>query len=156
MLPLVAMVGSASSHGRMVVLDGYAGRGRYRSGEPGSAELILQVIKSFRDSRQVLAYFAEKEPKDFAALAVVVAEYAQQGLLAKALPGAVEDHLDQVVAAACGYPLFLFLDPCGAVVPFDRLAAVLAGQRRAQRPQTEVLLNFSAGLSRRAAGALNA
>ncbi len=156
MLPFVAMVGSTSSRGRMVVLDGYAGRGRYRSGEPGSAELILRVIKNFRYSRQVLAYFVEKEPKDFVALAAVVSEYARQGIFAKALPGAVEDHLDAVIAAADGYPLFLFLDPCGAVVPFDRLAAVLAGQRRLRRPQTEALLNFSAGLSRRAAGVLRA
>jgi three-Cys-motif partner protein len=155
MLPFVAMVGSTSPRGRMVVLDGYAGRGRYRSGDPGSAEPILQVIKNFRDSRQVLAYFLEKEPQDYAALAVVVGEYAQQGLLVKALPGAVEDHLDTVIAAADGYPLFLFLGPCGAVVPFDRLTAVLAG-RRSRRPQTEVLLNFSAGLSRRAAGVLKA
>jgi three-Cys-motif partner protein len=156
MLPFVAMVGSASSGRRMVVLDGYAGRGRYRGGEPGSAELILQVIKNFRDSRQVLAYFVEKEPKDYAALEVVVDEYARQGLRAKALQGAVEDHLDTVIAAAAGYPLFLFLDPCGAVVPFDRLATVLSGKRCLKRPQTEVLLNFSAGLSRRAAGALKA
>lgn len=105
MLPFVAMVGSASSGRRMVVLDGYAGRGRYRSGEPGSAELILRVIKNFRDSRQVLAYFVEKEPKDYGALAVVVDEYARQGLRAKALQGAVEDHLDTVIAAATGYPL---------------------------------------------------
>lgn len=114
------------------------------------------MIKNFWYSRQVLAYFVEKEPKDHSALAAVVSEYAREGLLAKALPGRVEDHLETVVAAAEGYPLFLFLDPCGAVVPFDRLAAVLSGPRRLQRPQTEVLLNFSAGLSRRAAGVLRA
>jgi three-Cys-motif partner protein len=71
MLPFVAMVGSASSGRRMVVLDGYAGRGRYRGGEPGSAELILQVIKNFRDSRQVLAYFVENSA--FALMRPVIA-----------------------------------------------------------------------------------
>jgi three-Cys-motif partner protein len=156
MLPFVSMVGSTSSRGRIVVVDGYAGRGRYRNGQPGSAELILQVIKRFRHSRQVLAYFVEKEPKEHAALAAVVAEYGRQGLLARALPGAVEDHLGTIIAAADGYPLFLFLDPCGAVVPFDQLATVIAGRQRSRRPQTELLLNFSAGLSRRAAGVLRA
>lgn len=156
-MPLfVAMVGSASTGRRMVVLDGYAGRGRYRNGDPGSAELILRAIKSLRESREVLAYFVEKDPKDYKDLAAVVGEYSRLGLLAKALPGEVEGHLDTVIAAATGYPLFLFLDPCGAVLPFDRLAAVLAGLRRPARPQTEILLNFSAGLSRRAAGALKA
>jgi three-Cys-motif partner protein len=124
--------------------------------DAGSAELILQVIKRFRHSRQVLAYFVEKQPNEHAALEAVVAEYGRQGLLVRALPGAVEDHPGTIIAAADGYPLFLFLDPCGAVVPFDQLATVIAGRRRSRRPQTELLLNFSAGLSRRAAGVLRA
>jgi three-Cys-motif partner protein len=113
-------------------------------------------VESLKRSRQVSAFFVEKTEKDYRVLSAVVDEYVGRGLLAKALPGAVEDHLDTVVTAASGVPLFLFLDPCGANLPFTRLAAVLEGPRRFPRPQTELLLNFSADLSRRAAGALKA
>jgi three-Cys-motif partner protein len=156
MLPFVAMLGSYSTGKRVVVLDGFAGRGRYADGSPASAELILQAVESLRQSRQVSAFFVEKSAKDYRALSGVVDEYVARGLQAKAWPGAVEDRLDAVVEAASGVPLFLFLDPCGANLPFARLAAVLAGSRRHDRPQTELLLNFSADLSRRAAGALKA
>ncbi|SRR6266851_4937934 len=156
MRPFISMVGSASPGRRLVVLDGFAGRGRYADGTPASAELILQAIQKLGGSRQVAAFFVEKEIKDFQVLSGVVGEYRAGGLLAKALPGRVEEHLDAVITTATGVPLFLFLDPCGAGVPFDRLTAVLAGPRRPERPRTELLLNFSADLSRRAAGTLNA
>jgi three-Cys-motif partner protein len=156
MPPFVAMLGSYSAGKRVVVLDGFAGRGRYSDGTPASAELILQAVEGLRQSRQVSAFFVEKSEKDHRALRAVVDEYVARGLLATALPGAVDEHLEAVVAAATGIPLFLFLDPCGAGLPFTQLAAVLTGPRRHVRPQTELLLNFSADLSRRAAGALNA
>ena len=152
----VAMLGSYSDRKRVVVLDGFAGRGRYPDGTPASAELILRAMESLKHSRQVSAFFVEKNEKDHQALSAVVDEYVTRGLLAKALPGVVEEHLDTAVTAANGVPLFLFLDPCGANLSFTRLEAVLVGPRRHVRPQTELLLNFSADLSRRAAGALNA
>lgn len=156
MPPLVAMLGSYSAGKRVVVLDGFAGRGRYPDGTPASAELILQAMESMKHSRQVSAFFVEKSEKDYGGLSAVVAEYVARGLLAQALPDTVDEHLDAVVSAADGVPLFLFMDPCGANLPFARLAGVLTGPRRYVRPQTELLLNFSADLSRRAAGALNA
>jgi three-Cys-motif partner protein len=113
-------------------------------------------MESLQHSRQVSAFFVEKNEKDQRALAAVTDEYVARGLLATALPGAVDKHLDAVVTAASGVPLFLFLDPCGAGLPFGRLAGILAGPRHDARPQTEVLQNFSADLSRRAAGVLNA
>jgi three-Cys-motif partner protein len=156
MPPLVAMLGSYSDRKRVVVLDGFAGRGRYPDGTPASAELILQAMESLRQSRQVSAFFVEKSEKDYQALSAVVDEYIGRGLLAKATSGAVDGHLDAIVTAANGVPLFLFLDPCGANLPFTQLAAILTGPRRHIRPQTELLLNFSADLSRRAAGTLKA
>ncbi|MHB1595848.1 MAG: three-Cys-motif partner protein TcmP [Streptosporangiaceae bacterium] len=156
MPPFISMLGSASTGKRVVVLDGYAGRGRYDDGTPASAELILQAIGSLSGTRRPAAFFAEKDRGDYARLASVVSEYAGRGVPATALFGSVEDHLDEVLAAASGVPLFMFLDPCGAGLPFDRLTSVLSGSRRLARPQTEVLLNFSADLSRRTAGVLNA
>jgi three-Cys-motif partner protein len=114
----------------------------------------LQAIRRLRHIRNVSAFFAEKDSELCPVLAGVVAEYVSQGLVAEALSGRVEEHLDQVLASARGVPLFLFLDPCGAGMNFDLLAEVLTGPRAATRPVTEVLLNFNADLSRRVAGTL--
>ena len=45
MPPFLAMTGSTSDRRRVVVMDGFAGRGRYADGSPGSAE-----IQTLRDS----------------------------------------------------------------------------------------------------------
>jgi three-Cys-motif partner protein len=89
MPPFVAMLGSYSAGKRVVVLDGFAGRGRYTDGTPASAELILQAMQSLKQSRQVSAFFVEKSGQDYRALSAVVDEYVARGLLAKALSGAV-------------------------------------------------------------------
>jgi three-Cys-motif partner protein len=154
MPPFISMLGSASLDRRVVVLDGYAGRGRYEDGTAASGELILQAIEALSGSRRPAAFFVERKKKDYLKLAAVVDEYIGRGVPAEALQGGVEDHLDPVLAAARGVPLFMFLDPCGAALPFDQLAGVLEGPRRHARPQTEVLLNFSADLTRRTAGLL--
>jgi len=154
MKPFLAMTGSTSQDRRVVVLDGFAGRGRYPDGTPASAELILRAVRDLQGSRTVATFFVENDPKQYRELGIVVGEYAAQGLEAKALPGVADDHLDQVIDSARGVPLFLFLDPCGALLPFRRLAWVLGNARRSLWPPTEVLLNFSADFTRRTTGQL--
>ncbi|MFE6446858.1 three-Cys-motif partner protein TcmP [Nocardiopsis dassonvillei] len=154
MSPFIAMAGSTATSNRLTVLDGFAGRGRYPGGEPGSAEHILQAVQRLQDSRKVSAYFVEKSRKDFEILASVVEEYASSGMQAHALHGSLEDHLETVIASATGMPLLLFLDPCGAGLPFQRLAEIVNGSRRGKKPPTEILLNFNSDLSRRATGSL--
>jgi three-Cys-motif partner protein len=149
-----SMTGKNAPGRRVVVLDGFAGRGRYPDGRPASAERILRAMLNQKKFRDIDAFFVEKSPADYVVLAGVVAEYIAQGVDGVALRGKVEDHLEQVVEQATGVPLFLFLDPCGAGVEFDRLAGLLAGPRTRGGPVTEVLLNFSADLSRRVAGVL--
>lgn len=96
-----------------------------------------------------------KNPDFHTALKLVIDKYIKQGLRAQFLPGNIEDHLNAVVHQAVGAPLFLFLDPCGAGLPYAQFRDVPTGPRLGQRPQTEVLLNFNAGITRRATGALN-
>lgn len=151
----IAMSGSTATDKRVVILDGFAGRGRYPDGKPASAELILRAVRGLQHSRKVTAFFAEKDKDSFENLLKVVGEYRADGLDVQAHRGRVDGYLDQVVASAEGVPLFLFLDPCGAGVPFNRLRNILNGPRQARRPPTEVLLNFSADLSRRSGGLLN-
>ncbi|HEV3379685.1 MAG TPA: three-Cys-motif partner protein TcmP [Trebonia sp.] len=155
-LPYVAMTGSTSKDHRVAVMDGFAGRGRFKDLSPGSAELIMQAVETLQRSRTVDMFFAETDPDNYRALSAVVQEYADKGLSARTLPGSAEEHLETVVAAARGIPLFLFLDPCGALVPFPKLARLLGSDRRSKWPPTEILMNFSADFTRRAAGQLAA
>lgn len=159
MKPFMAMLGSTAQGRRVVVVDGFAGRGRYPNGRPASAELILRAVLGLRDSRRAETYFIEKKRDNYAHLAQVVEEYKAQGLPAYALLGTAHEHLGEVVAAASGAPLFMFLDPCGALLPVEQLERILTVDRAplrdgARSPATEVLVNFSADLTRRSAGQL--
>jgi hypothetical protein len=60
--------------------------------------------------------------------------------------------LDDVLRAGRGCPLFLFLDPCGLGIPYERLIALLRNERQAQWPPKEILMNFSLEALRRIAG----
>jgi three-Cys-motif partner protein len=137
----------------VVYLDGYAGRGRYGDDSPASAERILQIAEN--QGTQGISYqlfFYEPNRDSFTTLKSVVDEYAARGVQAEALRCQVIGGLDQVIDAAEGKPLFLFLDPCGLGVPFSVLTEMLTGPRAAKWPPTEILLNFSLDAVRRIAG----
>ena len=148
------MTGSRAETKRVVVLDGFAGRGRYKDGSPASAERILKIAQdqSANGTLSWTCFFVEREDEDAAQLVKVVGQYAGHGVTARAHHGSVLDVLDDVVRAAVGCPLFLFLDPCGLGIPYERLVSLLRDDRRAQWPPTEILLNFSLEAVRRIGG----
>jgi three-Cys-motif partner protein len=148
------MTGSRATARRVVFLDGFAGRGRYRDGSPASAERILRIAQNQGERRTVFwtCFFVEVEDDDAAQLAAVVDQYARQGVTATAHHGSVLEVLDDVVRTAAGCPLFLFLDPCGLGIPYERLVTLLRDERRAVWPPTEVLVNFSLEAVRRIGG----
>jgi three-Cys-motif partner protein len=139
------MLSGQSHDKRVVYLDGYAGEGRYENGEPASAELALRVASYFRSRHGVTVegFFTEAQAKSFQRLQQVVEGYRRQGVVAHAHRGEVDGVLDSVIQRATGRPLFLFLDPCGLVLPQDRLVDVLARRRPDKKPATELLMNFS-------------
>ncbi|MEU5757121.1 three-Cys-motif partner protein TcmP [Streptomyces sp. NPDC047829] len=139
------MTASQTRDKRVVYLDGYAGEGRYENGDPASAEIALRVASHFRARHGITVecFFTEAQQKSFDRLRQVVEQYRAGGVLAHARRGEVDEVLDSVVQRAAGAPLFLFLDPCGLVLPQDRLVDVLARQRRVKKPPTELLMNFS-------------
>lgn len=143
--PFGAMTSSRTDGKRVVYLDGYAGEGRYASGEPGSAEIALRVAAHHLEKAGLnwSCFFSEQQGKSFDLLEKVVAEYRAEGVDARAHRGDVDGILDQVTTEAAGLPLFLFLDPCGLCLPFDRLIDVLARKRQGKWPPTELLMNFS-------------
>lgn len=148
------MTGSRRAGHRVVFLDGYAGRGRYANGEPASAERILMMAQAQHASVGLAwtCFFVEQDPDSAAALDAVVAQYVAAGVSATAHHDDVLDVLGEVQSAAVGCPLFVFLDPCGLGIPFDRLVGLLNGERKAQWPPTEFLLNFSLDAVRRIGG----
>jgi len=154
-LPIFAgKTGSKSAS--VVYLDGYAGRGRYDNGAPGSAELILKVAEDYKERGiSFRLFFHEKKRKNYAVLKPVVDEYKARGVQAEASPEEVIKGLGRVIDAARGLPFFMFLDPCGVGMPFSELTKVLSGQRRDIWPPTEVLLNFSLEAVRRIGGHVN-
>lgn len=138
------MTGTQSHDKRVVYLDGYAGEGRYESGEPASAEIALRVASFFHARGLTLeCFFTEAQQKSFDRLTKVVEQYQARGVLAHAHRGEVDAVLDSVIRRADREPLFLFLDPCGLALPLERLVDVLARQRPQRRPATELLMNFS-------------
>jgi three-Cys-motif partner protein len=139
------MTGSQSLEKRVVYLDGYAGEGRYENGDPASAEIALRVA-SYLQSKVGLTldcFFNESQPKSYSRLQEVVQGYQARGVSAQAHRGEVDGILDHIVERAQRVPLFLFLDPCGLVLPQGRLVDVLARKRPHRRPATELLMNFS-------------
>ncbi|OLO35062.1 hypothetical protein PZ61_0234220 [Streptomyces sp. MNU77] len=153
-VPFASKVGKYAPDGRVVYLDGYAGPGRYDDGTPGSPALILESAAAIADFRKLDCYFIEKNRKNFQSLSQLVVEAREQGLDAHALQGRVERHLDHVLEAAQGAPLFAFLDPFGLGITFEALTERIFGSRRASRQPTEVLLNFNANAVRRIGGLL--
>ena len=150
---------SKSELRRVFYFDGFAGQGRYDNGAPGSAELVMQIAQNQAANVRWRCTFAEKDPESAGKLKAVVGEYAGKGVDAQAYQADVDAVLDAVVAAAGptatarqGWPLFLFLDPTGFGVSFDRLTSLIKERRPAPWPPTEILLNFTTHGVRRAAG----
>ncbi|MCZ4124998.1 three-Cys-motif partner protein TcmP [Streptomyces sp. H39-S7] len=146
---------TGSREGRIVYLDGYAGEGRYESGESGSAEIAMKVASGHlrRHHLRWTCFFVEREPESLARLEKVASIYRTQGVDARVHPGDVDGVLDTVLQTADGLPLFLFLDPTGLCLPFNRLVDAMAQRDQPHRWQpTEFLMNFSMVAVRRLGG----
>lgn len=135
---------------RAVLFDGFAGRGRFDNGKPASAEHMMLHAQKMKASTQIDVFLVEQNKPDWERLDEIASEYRGRGVTVTTRHGGCEDYLAELYAHAQGASLFVFLDPCGAVLPFDMLKPLLL--RRGERPRTEFLMNFSADLIRRAGG----
>lgn len=149
----LAKVASRSEDNRVMVIDGFAGRGRHDDGTPGSAELFMRAAAALSGVRTAIRLF-ERNKSDAERLREVAGEYAAKGIDVTAECADINEVLETVVRTAGGMPLFLFLDPCGQNLPFDLIAKVLRDLRRGTWPPTEALLNLSADFTRRIGGTL--
>ena len=146
-----------STRGRkVVVMDGYAGRGNYDDGRRGSAGMMLEWALTAKQGARPVDYvlrFFEKDKANYAALSTLVDDYKRRGVDVTAERADVVTRLPSVLDEALGVPLFLFVDPTGVGLPFDDLVAALNRTRNRQGwPPTEALINFSYEAVRRIGG----
>jgi three-Cys-motif partner protein len=147
-----------STHPKVVLLDGYAGMGRYLNGDTGSAIEILEIARDIAISQNKIVdvYLNEHDPKTLAHLKAEIVDFGHHsGLNVHVTEGDVATVLEEVAKAASRFPLFIFLDPCGLGIPFALLDRILGSLRPASRltnVPTEILLNFSAEAVRRIGG----
>jgi three-Cys-motif partner protein len=152
-------VGSTSLAKRVVVYDAYSGPGRYEDNEPGSPELLVDTAVAMAKLRSVHSVFSEKDKGYCERLGAMLKEKEVDPATYDVLVGPVEDHVDAVIARAGDLPLFVFLDPYGVNIPFERVVHVLKsrdkpGLSRLLQPKTELLMNFSYEAVRRISGAV--
>lgn len=152
--PFVGKVGSTSLGGRVTLLDGYSGPGKYADDAPGSPALMVQTAENMSAFRDVQCIFVERDRRTHRALSNNLGSSSRVWLPPA---GPIEEHLDAALERAKDTPLLAFLDPFGLGIPFSTLTQALlgrtdtlAGYRRG--PITEVIMNFTVDGLRRCAG----
>ncbi|CAO5236738.1 hypothetical protein FAGKG844_210003 [Frankia sp. AgKG'84/4] len=148
------MTSTDSSGRRVVYLDGYAGRGGYEDGTPGSPLLALETARAVAGwDRHVESVFVEADRASYLELTKRLQEAATDGTPWRVRHGDVVEHLDETLELARGLPLLAFLDPFGTALPFDALVERILN--RHETAPTEVLLNLNIDLVRRWGGLLD-
>jgi three-Cys-motif partner protein len=129
-----------SQHGRVVVLDGFAGPGEYAGGEPGSPLIAVDAFLSHSlaqlRARDVVFYFIERDPQRCERLKEVLATRAvpataqiqvECGAFNESF-SAVLDQLDERHLQLA--PTFAFLDPFGySMTPMSTIARLMRHER---------------------------
>lgn len=146
--PFISKTGRYSPGNRVVIMDGFAGSGKYVDGAPGSPLVIAEAARDL--DRTVECHFVEKDKATFQQLCQVL---KQDAVSIKAHPwhGTAEARLPYVLERANGLPLFLFIDPFKTGPLFDEVVDVFK-RRPGVKPATEILFRIDAGGLRRTLG----
>jgi|GEM_PF-6569537 three-Cys-motif partner protein len=102
-----------SATGGVVVLDGFAGRGEYEDGTPGSPVIIGKLAEEQfqrHPSRDLRVWNIELNHENFSHLIHVTEPWVQRGYVTN-LQGSFQDHLPTVLKNSGQSLLFAFLDP---------------------------------------------
>lgn len=147
----VVFASKAGWNGRSVVfLDGYAGRGEYEDGSPGSPVLLSQRAARVGSFRTVAGIYVERNRADFRNLEQVMARQGRAG--DEVHHGDLRDLLPSILTKCRGAALFAFLDPFGTAL--DRRQLVEQLLNRDDPAPTEVLLHISISTVARIGGLL--
>lgn len=156
-----AVLGSRNP--KVIFLDGFAGPGRYASGEDGSPSIALQVLLEhgyltrMSDTRFIFV-FNEQDPDRFSELEQVLGDLEN---MYGGFPSNVTIHksnqpfvdLAEDMLTGLGgrtmAPIFAFVDPFGYGAPMDVVRRLLASER------SELFIYFNTNHIKRFAGAGN-
>ena len=135
-IPKVARLGKP-----ILIVDCFAGCGKFGGGEPGSPLIISGIIQRWREKgTAVSGEFIEADPDNFKLLESALASYQD---FAKPRLGRFEDHIGELVLRAKTETVFLYVDPYTVKgLLFDRMKAVYDQIHKASA-SVEVLMNFN-------------
>lgn len=126
--------------GKVAFIDGYAGKGRYDDGNPGSPLLLAsqaQGAKSF--GRDVKLAFVEQ---DDAYRKQLTETLAAEGIEPdQVLGGDLDQAMDGLLDRYSDHAVLLFVDPFGLAISRDTLTRIL--KKRTRKQPIDVLYHFS-------------
>lgn len=125
----------------ILIVDCFAGCGRFGDGQPGSPLIIAPIIKKWRDKGvPVSGEFIEAAPENFRCLSESLEEYRE---FATPRLGVFDDLLPELAAKAQQNTVFLYVDPYTVKgLVFARMKAVYDQIRQASA-SVELLLNLN-------------
>ncbi|MFO7903156.1 MAG: three-Cys-motif partner protein TcmP [Planctomycetota bacterium] len=128
----------------IVIVDCFAGCGRFEDGEPGSPIIIAEAIKRWREKNVVITgEFIEAIDENFDKLSDALLSYKDYCRLRK---GVFEDHLPEMAQRAQQNTVFLYVDPYSVKgLIFERMKRVY-DHIRTSSSSVEVLLNFNVAI----------
>lgn len=95
----------------IVIVDCFAGRGKFSDGTPGSPLIICQQIQQHAPNRAT-AYFVNKRPAHHEALAHTIKGFTDAGI-AHPILGQSHTFLADLTDQLANHSLFVYLDPFG-------------------------------------------
>jgi three-Cys-motif partner protein len=152
--PFIGKTGKWSTDHRVAFIDGYAGPGRYEDHEEGSGAMLLRHAREHASMpRRVELHFVENDEDTVAKLREVISAEGY-GIDVTVTDGDISEVLPGLLEECENVPLFVYLDPCGLVIPLEEVTQIFDRPGGQGAPATEVLINFSAVTLRRIAGHL--
>jgi len=135
-LPKVCSLGKP-----VVVVDCFAGPGRFEDGTDGSPLIIAKAVRKIAErGKTVSALFIEEKRKYFQQLKESVKDYRD---VCRTVYGSFEDSAKEIADMGRNNTVFVYIDPYGIKsLRFDTLAGIYANI--AKGSSVEVLLNFNA------------
>lgn len=126
----------------ILIVDCFAGCGRFGDGEPGSPLIICDEIKRWRESQgiSVTGLFIEAIPRNFKSLETALKPHQE---FATAQLGKFEDHIEELASRAQSETIFLYIAPYTVrSLIFNRMKTVY-DQIEEAGASVEVLMNFN-------------
>lgn len=128
----------------IILVDCFAGRGKFADGENGSPLFIAEVIRRWRQKGvEITGQFIEADDSNFQALEEAIQEHSQY---CSAKLGSFDANIPVIVKLAKRNTVFLYIDPYTVKgLAFDRMKSVY-DQIKNSGSSIEVLMNFNVAI----------